>query len=123
MTSPLHHIRLERAREPGAPLGDSHFGYDLVAPLNAEGRLDPEGDIESPSAWRVRHFEGEETVAVGRLRHTSREHWRFHFQAQEGPDVSAPHLGDERFALGDYVSVKDAHGQAHTFKVAQLQRL
>ena len=40
MASRLRHIRLELAREPGQPHGDLGVGYDIVAFLNADGRLD-----------------------------------------------------------------------------------
>ena len=42
---PLKRIVLRLARNPGIPDGDDRQGYVLVAPLNADGKIDLE-------AWR-----------------------------------------------------------------------
>ena len=53
----FYHVRLEMARAPDTPVGDPGEGYDIVAPLGADGRLDPaawraEPDRASARRWR-----------------------------------------------------------------------
>ncbi len=38
----LRHIRLELARSREFPSGSPRHGYDLVAPLDAKGHIDPD---------------------------------------------------------------------------------
>ena len=38
----LMYIRLELARSKEYPQGSSDFGYEVVAPLTADGHIDPE---------------------------------------------------------------------------------
>lgn len=40
LTPQFKHVRLLLAREKGRPSGDSEEGYDLLVPLDSEGRLD-----------------------------------------------------------------------------------
>ena len=92
MTSPLHHIRLELAREPGKPEGDPHSGYDLVAPLDASGRLDPAAARALDTPCRVRRFDRDETVATGELRLAGRQGWILDFpgDADDEGDPARP---------------------------------
>ncbi|WP_332654450.1 hypothetical protein [Brevundimonas sp.] len=122
MTSPLHHIRLELAREPGKPAGDPESGYDLVVPLHADGRLDPGAARALTEPCRVRRFDRNETVATGQLSHAGREGWILDFPG-DGDDQTGFRFGDERFMLGEYVSMKAPDGAMHTFRVAQLRAL
>jgi len=61
-------IRLELAREPSHPEGDSSVGYIVIAPLAPDGRIDPESWKEHREACRV--TDGAcllvHTLAVGR---------------------------------------------------------
>lgn len=120
MTSALHHIRLELAREPDHPEGDRGIGYDLVVPLDEAGRLDPKGLREG---CRVRRFTGEETLAVGKVRHTTGDRWLFDFEPGEQDDETGFRFGEENFVLGEYVSVRAPDGEMHTYRVAQLRAL
>ncbi|MDI6625433.1 MAG: hypothetical protein QME55_11940 [Brevundimonas sp.] len=122
MTSPLHHIRLELAREPGKPAGDPQSGYDLVAPLDADGRLDPTAMRDLGEPCRVRRFESNDTVATGQLKHVGRDGWVLDFPG-DAEDQTGFRFGEERFVLGEYVSVRAPDGDQHTFRVAQLRTL
>ena len=53
----FQHIRLELARDADHPHGDSANGYDLVAPLDGDGRLDLAACRAEPDRCRVRRFE------------------------------------------------------------------
>ncbi len=122
MTSSLHHIRLELAREPGKPDGDPHSGYDIVAPLDTAGRLDAPAARALDKPCRVRRFDRDETVATGELRHEGRQGWILDFPG-DANDETGFRFGEERFTLGEYVSVQAPDGAMHTFRVTQLRTL
>lgn len=122
MTSALHHIRLELAREPGKPEGDHHSGYDIVAPLDAEGRLDPNAARTMGNSCRVRRFAEDETVATGWLLSAGGGDWILDFP-DDADDEAGFRFGEERFMLGEYVSLQARDAAMHTFRVAQLRTL
>lgn len=117
----FHHIHLELAREPGAPSGDRGLGYDLVAPLDAEGRLDGARWKADPARSRVRRFRDGHTEAVGGLSHVSGGRWVFDFGEHDRDDERGVRLEDERFSSGEYVSVRMTDGRVHTFKVTSVR--
>lgn len=123
MKSPLHHVRLELAREPGHPTGNPGMGYDLVVPLDDEGRLDHEAARAQGVECRVRRFADGQTDAIGRLRHTVGDRWIFDFEPGERDDETGFRFGEERFVQGEYVSVRAPDGEMHTFQVTQLNQL
>lgn len=119
--SGLFHIRLELAREHDHPTGDRLTGYDIVAPLDPHHRLEGARSDLAPPAWRVRRFVDGETTAVGHMARGPGGHWRFHFSDGLAADETAPRLGEEALEPGEYVSVREADGETHTFRVAQVQ--
>ena len=122
MTSDLHHIRLELAREPGKPAGDRQSGYDIVAPLDAAGRLDPRAAQTMKSSCRVRRFAGGETVAIGWLLSSGHGRWILDFPGSADDEIGF-RFGEECFVLGEYVSLQAPDGAMHTFRVGQLRAL
>jgi hypothetical protein len=120
MSAQARHIRLELAREAGHPQGDPRTGYDIVAFLDADGRLDLEACRADPARCRVRRFVDEATVATGRLRHTTGDRWILDFEGDDREDATGFRLGDERFVAGEYVSVTAADGVAHTYSVERV---
>ena len=118
--TPFQHIRLELAREPGHPSGDPARGYDIVAPLDADSRLDAAACRASADHCRVRAFENDQTVATGRLIHGPGGRWRLHFETGQADDAAGHHFRDERFAPGEYVSLSLPDGMQHTYVVASV---
>ena len=119
----FHHIRLELAREPGHPHGDSRTGWDIVAPLDDAGQLDLGACRAAPERCRVRRFVKDATVGTGRLRHGLGDRWLFDLEPDEGFDETGFRLGTERFVLGEYVSIIAPDGVSHTYGVERLQPL
>lgn len=120
MSSSLRHIRLELAREPEHPLGEAGIGYDLVAFLDDEGRLDPAAWRANPDRCRVRRFMRDETALTGRLRHEPGHRWILDFPGDSPEDAAGFRLDQERFTPGEYVSIAARDGQAHTYRVARV---
>lgn len=125
LASELHpafrHIRLLLARESGHPGGDAREGYDLLAPLNSDGRLDAAAWKRSQKHCRVRHFRADEQDRVGRLRRKPGGQWFFDYQPGEIDDEIGFHLGDERFVTGEYVSI-GRNDAMHTYQVARVEK-
>lgn len=119
--STFQHIRLELARDADHPHGDGGSGYDLVAPLDSEGRLDLAALNAEPERCHVRRFVDDATVATGHLRHTTGDRWILDLDPGDTEDVTGFRLGEETFVLGEYVSLMTASGTQHTYAVKRLQ--
>jgi hypothetical protein len=117
-------IRLELAREPGHPGGSNATGYDVIAPLDGSDRLSADIWRTHKDACRVRRFHEGEDDHVGHLARRPGGAWYFDYDESRAEDDETGHrLGDERFVLGEYVSVKDEHGRMHTYRVVSVRPL
>lgn len=118
----FRHVRLELAREKGHPMGEHDEGYDLLVPLDTEGRLDPAEWKKHQMQCRVRRFEPDAQDKIGRLRRKPGGQWYFDYEEGERDDEIGFRLGEERFRQGEYVSIS-REGQMHTFQVKLVERL
>lgn len=116
----FHHIRLELAREPGHPAGAPTEGYDIVAPLDGEGRLDGEALRAAPERGHVRRFSQDATVSKGQLRHGPGGRWVLDMEEGVADDATGFRFGEERFVIGEYVSLSLPSGEQHTYVVARV---
>jgi hypothetical protein len=121
----LKRIRLDLARSKEFPEGSARHGYDFVAPLDAQGHIDPELWRKHREHCGVRRFWGGEEE-VGRLVHKpgGREHARWVFdydQTAEDDDEAGYRFGSHVFRPGEYVSIRDEDGELHTFVVASVE--
>ena len=116
----FHHIRLELAREPGHPAGDPTEGYDIVAPLEADGRLDGDALRAEPGRGHVRSFSGGDTVGTGRLQHGPGGGWTLDLDGGDADDARGFRFSEERFVAGEYVSLTLPSGEQHTYVVARV---
>jgi hypothetical protein len=121
----LRHIRLQLARSAEFPSGSAGRGYDLVAPLDAHGHIDPEQWRRHHKECRVRRFWDGEEDAVGLLVHRpgGAEHARWMFDYGTGgneDEESGYRFGAHTFVPGEYVSIHDHGGELHTFKVISV---
>jgi len=117
-------IRLELARSKEHPAGSPNHGYELVAPLDAGGRIDPALWRKHRELCRVRRFWGDEEQ-IGHLLHKpgGAEHGQWMFDYIGAPDYDAEagyRFGEHTFRPGEYVSLTDAAGDMHTFRVASV---
>jgi hypothetical protein len=116
----FHHVRLELAREPGSPAGDPTDGYDIVAPLDGDGRLDGDALRAEPERGHVRRFLREATVSKGQLRQGPGGRWILDMEDGDDEDATGFRFGEERFVLGEYVSLSLPSGDQHTYVVARV---
>lgn len=115
-------IRLELAREPGHPEGDSGIGYTLLAPLGPDGSLDIESARHLRDKCKVIRFRRGEESEDGYLRRRPGGSWAFHYDFDDGAEDDDPafKLERHRFNPGDYVTIMEDEG-AHTYRVVSVQ--
>jgi len=132
MKSPpaLKRIRLELARSKDFPSGSARRGYDLVAPLDEHGHIDPELWRMHQKECVVRRFWDNEEDVVGLLVHkpggVEHARWMFDYGAGAGADEEEEagyRFGAHTFATGEYVSIRDHGSELHTFKVTSVEPL
>jgi hypothetical protein len=116
-------IRIELAREPGHPGGDTRVAYVIVAPLDADDRIDPTLWREHREACRIARLRPDRPDDHGRLVHRQGGGWAFHYDGGANmPDEVGFHFADERFVSGEYVSINEG-GKMHTYRVASVLHL
>ena len=117
-------IRIELAREPGHPEGDASVAYTIVAPLDADGRIDQK-------LWRAHRGTPAGSRGVARTRRTNMVTSStiravpgvFTMTATSScPRISATISADEHFVTGEYVSINES-GKMHTYRVVSVSRL
>lgn len=118
----LSSIRLELARDHDFPEGSARHGYELVAPLDAEGHLDADAWRAQRSRCRVRRFWAGADDEIGHLRHQG-SGWAFHYDIAGDPAADEPgwRLGSHVFRIGEYVSIREQDGKLRTFRVADIR--
>ncbi|MGB8363696.1 MAG: hypothetical protein ACLQUZ_08025 [Rhizomicrobium sp.] len=116
----LKRIRLEHARTPDFPEGSASHGYELVAPLTADGHVDAEAWPTVKELCHVLRFWGDEPEQRGLLAHT-RHGWCFLYGAsRDAGEEPVFKLDRHRFEPGDYVTVTEPDGAQHPFRVAAV---
>jgi hypothetical protein len=110
-------IRLDLAREHDHPAGSAAFGYQLVAPLKADGYIDLDEWERHREACRVVRYRPTQPHEIGCLVRRPGGSWAFRYKALG--DEAGYHFNDERFVPGEYVSVRD-DGETHTFRVTSV---
>ncbi len=122
----LRKIRLELARDREHPEGSSRHGYEFVGPLDEEGHLDPALWKKYRDRCRVRRFWLHEADELGHLVRKPGGHWAFHYDinGDAEDDESGYRLGDHKFAVGEYVSIREHEDEVmRTFRVVRVEAL
>lgn len=116
----LQQIIMRLARNPGYPDGDVSQGYIVIAPLDADDRLDLDEWRQHRQHCVVTRFKpGLDRDADGLLTHNG-SHWFFHYdEEREGDDEPVYRLGDHRLGPGDYVTIHESDDQSMTYRVTQ----
>lgn len=65
----LQRITLHLARNKQFPAGSSAHGYEMIAPLDDAGHLDPVGWARAKEQCTVRRFWADEALDLGHLLH------------------------------------------------------
>ncbi|MFG1463157.1 hypothetical protein V5F77_09650 [Xanthobacter sp. DSM 24535] len=116
-------IRLELAREKDHPEGSRNFGYSFVAPLDENGRINPDLWHTHRDACRVVRFRPGEADDVGHLVRRPGGSWAFRYDVSgDEDDESGYRFGDEAFAPGEYVSIREDE-EMHTYRVVSVEHV
>jgi hypothetical protein len=127
--STLQRVTLTLSRCPEHPDGSGGRGYEFVAPLGPDGRLDAALWRETRDHCRVRRFWIGERDRHGRLVHRAGGDggatWLIDYADWTNEDDEPGyHLGTHAFVEGEYVSIRDAGDEAYrTFRVAHASRV
>ena len=122
----LKRIRLNLARSKDFPSGSDRHGYEFVAPLDADGHIDPELWRRYREHCGVRRFWEGEDDEFGRLVHkpggTEHARWVFDYDESTDEDDEAGYrFAAHAFRPGEYVSIRDEDGDMHTFIVVAVE--
>jgi hypothetical protein len=122
----LKKVVLHLARTKEFPEGSIRHGYELIAPLDKDGHVDANSWQDHRNACVVRRFWGNEPRMRGMLVHRAGgvqgATWVFDYdRARDNDDEAGYRLGEHVFVPGEYVSIHDAEGHTHTFKVATVE--
>lgn len=119
----LQRIRLELARTPEFPEGTPQCGYELVAPLTADGHLDVDTWQKHRKACTVRRFWRGQPDETGQIVRTRRGRWAFSYAPGDDDDEAVFRLEAHVFLPGEYVSVTEHDGVTRPFRVASATPL
>ena len=114
-------IRIELAREPGHPEGDASVAYVIIAPLDANDRIDPALWRKHREACRITRLQPDEEDEHGHLVLSEGGGWVLHYDSNK-PDAVGFHFADERFVFGEYVSINEGD-KMHTYRVVSVARI
>ena len=116
-------VRLELARDHDYPQGSASHGYEFVAPLDENGHIDAAQWRANKADCRVRRFWEGEDDEIGHLVHRNAHSWVFHYDVEGDPDEDEPgfRFDTHKFAVGEYVSIREQDGEMRTFKVASVK--
>ena len=123
-----HGQRIELAFDQGeidtgkrCPAGNSRDGYELIAPLDHHGRIDATLWRAHREACGVTRFRAHEDDEIGHLVHKQGGMWAFHYDiVGEDEDETGYRFQDERFVVGEYLSVLEDDKQ-HTYRVVSVE--
>jgi len=117
----LSRIRLELARNPDFPEGSAAHGYDIIAPLDDEGKLDERAWKTFRQICRVQRFWKGEEDKVGRLSRNRGGMWFVDYDPKtDADDEPGFRFGSHVFRSGEYVSIRENDGVPRTFRVVSV---
>ncbi len=118
----FHTIRLELARDHDNPEGNAARGYRFTAPLDKNARLDGAAWARDPARATVTRFWDGELTELGYLVRRTDGEWVFDYDPEdEDDDEPGYRFGAHRFAVGEYVSIREHDGVTRTFRIASAE--
>ena len=127
-TATLRKVTLQAARSKAFPEGSIRHGYDFIAPLTRDGRIDLEAwKAHRGECFAHRFWAGEPTMQgllVHRAGGRGGSTWAFEWKSPAAGDEEGEgfRFGDHAFRVGEYVSVREAEGDLLTFRVVSVER-
>lgn len=115
-------IKLELARSSEFPNGSRAHGYEFVAPLDADGHIDPAVWRDARDRCRVHRFWGSQSDEAGHLVRRPGGSWAFHYDimGDADDDETGHRFNSHTFRIGDYVSIREHDDEMRTFQVASV---
>jgi hypothetical protein len=130
MSAPTHAtlrcVTLNAARSKEFPEGSIRHGYDFIAPLTDDGRIDLEAWKQHRGECFAHRFWADEPSMRGLLVHRAGgvggSTWAFEWNtgSKEEEEEEGFRFGDHAFRVGEYVSVREAEGELLTFRVVKV---
>jgi hypothetical protein len=124
-TAKLKKVVLNLARTREHPDGSIRHGYEIVAPLDDNGKIDTEAWKARKGLCVVHRFWGDEPRQRGQLVHRAGGPgggtWAFDYDAGTDDDDEAGYrFGQHAFIEGEYVSIRDDEGELQTLKIIRI---
>ncbi|MGB5092069.1 MAG: hypothetical protein WBN97_01995 [Parvibaculum sp.] len=116
----LYRVHLTLARTQDHPQGSKTHGYDLVVPLDASGKLDPEAWKLHARDCTVRRFWEGEDDKRGLLRHIGRGWVIDYDKTTRSGDEPFFKLDRHEIKTGEYLSLLEEDGEMMTFHIASV---
>jgi hypothetical protein len=119
----FRYVRLERARDRSHPECDSNIAHIMIAPFDMESRIATELYRKHREACRVVKRRPNSEDCLGHLLHGAGGSWRFHYDLTGNAlDDVGSHFDDERFELGECVSLQETDG-LNVYRVVSVMPL
>ncbi len=120
----LFRIRLELAREKDHPDGSAQHGYEIVAPLTADGHLDGAAWKQVRASCKVHRFWHGEDDQHGELIHTRGGRWALSYDPTTDADDEPMFKMDSHvIRQGEYISITEPDGARHTFRIVSVAKV
>ena len=120
----LSKITLESAPGPKEPPADAD--YEFFAPLDGEGHIDLAAWKRARALCFVHRRQKNGAVQHGLLVHraggTGGGTWVFDYEPGQGDEETGFRFETHQFVTGAYVAIRNADGEAQTFRVAQVRQ-
>jgi len=117
-------VTLHAARSREFPDGSIRHGYEFIAPLDTDGRIDLESWKERRRECFALRFWGDEKRLKGVIAHVAGgprgSSWAFEWDQGGEGEEQGYRFGEHAFAVGEYVSVRELDGELLTFRVASV---
>ncbi len=123
----LRKVTLNAARSKAFPDGSVRHGYDFVAPLKDDGRIDLDAWKMHRGQCFAHRFWADEPALQGLLVHRAGGRggstWVFEWKSprvRSDEEDDGFRFADHAFRVGEYVSISEAEGDLLTFRVVNI---